>query len=262
MKLLRFHPRLALALAVSLTAIALSGSAWAQATNPFANASNLQVLDPETTAKQLGRTMKGFAQSLGVRCTHCHVGEEGKPLSTYDFASDDKANKLIARNMLTMVSELNQKLLPEAVHPQSPQVSIECATCHRGQASPEQIQDRLRRVSAEQGVAEAIKVYRQLRQEFYGRQGLDFGNQPLIDLAEGTFGRGKLAESRAWLDTALEFDPRCATCLFYRARQLAAADQNQAAIADLELLLEIQPNAPPVIALLESLRAKVSANDG
>src|SRR6185437_12934948 len=45
--------------------------------------------------------------SLGVRCTYCHVGEEGKPLSTFDFASDAKDHKLTARKMLAMMHRIN-----------------------------------------------------------------------------------------------------------------------------------------------------------
>ena len=36
-----------------------------------------------------GFVMPGFTRALGVRCSYCHVGEEGESLSTYDFASDD-----------------------------------------------------------------------------------------------------------------------------------------------------------------------------
>ena len=78
--------------------------------------------------------MKFFAQSLGVRCTHCHVGEEGKPLSTFDFASDKKANKDIARAMLTMTSKLNKTDLPAIAGLEEPKVT--CYTCHRGAKEP------------------------------------------------------------------------------------------------------------------------------
>ena len=53
--------------------------------------------------------MKFFAQSLGVRCTFCHVGIEGQPLSTFDFASDAKKEKLTARKMLVMVHRINSQ---------------------------------------------------------------------------------------------------------------------------------------------------------
>src|SRR5689334_9343871 len=58
---------------------------------------NLKVFPKDISRADLLFNMKFFSQSLGVRCTFCHVGEEGKPLSTVDFASDAKAKKLTAR---------------------------------------------------------------------------------------------------------------------------------------------------------------------
>jgi hypothetical protein len=115
--------------------------AFAQAPAPAAQApfavppyKNLKVLPKTTSREDLIGTMRRFSQSLGVRCTHCHVGEEGKPLSTFDFASDKKANKAIARDMLRLVHRLNTKDLPAIAGLESPQVT--CYTCHRGAKEP------------------------------------------------------------------------------------------------------------------------------
>jgi len=64
-----------------------------------------------------------------VRCTFCHVGEEGKPLSTFDFASDAKAKKLTARAMLQMARKLNKDEFQG-------EMKITCFTCHRGSTKP------------------------------------------------------------------------------------------------------------------------------
>jgi len=77
--------------------------------------------------------MKFFAQSLGVRCTHCHVGEEGKPLSTFDFASDAKQTKLTARKMLAMVHRINSEDFGVT---DFANVKVTCFTCHRGSTKP------------------------------------------------------------------------------------------------------------------------------
>ena len=69
---------------------------------------NLKVFPKDIGRAELLGNMKFFAQSLGVRCTFCHVGEEGKPLSTFDFASDAKKEKQTARRMLAMVHRINQ----------------------------------------------------------------------------------------------------------------------------------------------------------
>jgi len=115
--------------------------AFAQTAAPPAQANfamppfkSLKVL-PKTIARaDLLNTMKTFSQSLGVRCTFCHVGEEGKPLSTFDFASDKKANKAIARDMMRLAQRLNSKDLPAIAGLEDPRVT--CYTCHRGSKEP------------------------------------------------------------------------------------------------------------------------------
>ncbi len=44
--------------------------------------SNLQVLPKDWPGTRLRPVMVGFSRALGVRCSYCHKGEEGKPLST------------------------------------------------------------------------------------------------------------------------------------------------------------------------------------
>jgi hypothetical protein len=110
----------------------------AQAPTPPAAAAspafkNLQVLPKDIGKDQLFPIMKGFAQGLGVRCTHCHVGTEGQPLSTFDFASDAKPTKLIARKMLAMVHRINEQDLG-VKDPKD--LKVTCYTCHRGATKP------------------------------------------------------------------------------------------------------------------------------
>ena len=94
---------------------------------------NLKVLPQDIPRPQLLGTMKLFSQSLGVRCTFCHVGEEGKPLSTFDFASDAKEKKLTARKMLAMVHRINEQ---DFGVKDFSQVKVTCFTCHRGATKP------------------------------------------------------------------------------------------------------------------------------
>ena len=69
---------------------------------------NAQVLPADTSPAQLRDTMRGFAMSLGVRCTFCHVGEEGAPLTQVDFASDSNPHKNIARGMMRMLPRFSK----------------------------------------------------------------------------------------------------------------------------------------------------------
>jgi cytochrome c peroxidase len=126
---------IALIAAAGLFGVSVAAAQTTPAQAPFANPpyKNLKVLPQTITRPQLLVTMKLFAQSLGVRCTYCHVGEEGKPLSTFDFASDAKEKKLMARKMLAMVHRINEQDF--GVHDFS-QVKVTCFTCHRGSTKP------------------------------------------------------------------------------------------------------------------------------
>jgi hypothetical protein len=105
-------------------------AAAAPAPPPF---KNLQVFPKDIARADLINNMKFFAQSLGVRCTHCHVGVEGQPLSTFDFASDAKKEKLAARKMLAMVHRINEQ---EFGVKEFKDVKVTCFTCHRGSTKP------------------------------------------------------------------------------------------------------------------------------
>jgi hypothetical protein len=92
---------------VALLAASLLVASQAQAQAgqfPPEKLKNLKVFPEDIPVRSLIDTMAGFTRALGVRCQFCHVGEEGKPLSTFDFVSDDKHTKLAAREMLRMVA--------------------------------------------------------------------------------------------------------------------------------------------------------------
>lgn len=80
--------------------------------------------------------MRNVTIGLGVRCQFCHIGEEGQPLAQFDFASDQKRTKVIARQMMRMMQEVNRRLdsLPQRGAPPrwaAPRVTAESAArCH------------------------------------------------------------------------------------------------------------------------------------
>ena len=93
---------------------------------------NNKVLPRNTNSEQLRETMRGFAISLGVRCTFCHTGTEQMPLAERDFTSDANPRKNVARRMIRMVARLNRELPSFA----GPTAHVTCYTCHRGSATP------------------------------------------------------------------------------------------------------------------------------
>ena len=90
-----------LVLGVSLSAF---GSVAAQAPGhwPPDSLTNTRVIPHSTPVMQLVGTMRNFTSDLGVRCQFCHVGREGQPLDQFDFISDEKRTKQVARQMMLM----------------------------------------------------------------------------------------------------------------------------------------------------------------
>src|SRR5688572_28724684 len=143
---------------------------------------NLQVLPKDVTKAQVVEAMRGFAGALGVRCNHCHVGENVMTLEGFNFAADDKETKKVARAMMQMTREINEKLLP-AIGRQKV-VEVRCITCHRGLSSPETLDRMLMAILDEKGVSAAIDLYKELRGSSFGRGGYDFSPRTLNIVAE------------------------------------------------------------------------------
>ena len=112
--------------------------------------------------------------TLGVRCHTCHEGEEGTPLEKTDFASDKKRMKLVARQMMRMVEEINHRLDTIPERPDSA-VQVACRTCHRGVSRPAPLYQVLAEAASAGGADSSIRAYQALRQKYYGRDAYDFG---------------------------------------------------------------------------------------
>jgi hypothetical protein len=128
----------AVMLAAATAAFCVSVAAAQNGTTPAARPAppppkNLQVFPKDIPRPELIANMKFFSQSLGVRCTFCHVGVEGQP-SSMDFASDTKKEKLVARKMLVMVHAINQQYFRVTDFSQA---KVTCVTCHHGSPHPE-----------------------------------------------------------------------------------------------------------------------------
>ena len=166
-------------LALALTASFPPPTASAQIPEKF---TNLQLLPKDTSREQLVQTMRSFANALGVRCSHCHANTSPEDFKTFDFASDDKETKRVARAMMRMTREINGRLLPETGR--TPVRTIECMTCHHGLARPEQLPDVLDATFRKDGLDAALKKYGELREKYYGQAAYDFSMRSLNILAE------------------------------------------------------------------------------
>lgn len=177
-------------LLVSLCPVALA----AQVSGKFPPDSlvNVKVIPKKTPVVQVVGMMRNFAGGLGVRCTFCHEGEEGKPLETYDFPSDKKRPKLVARQMMRMVEEINARLDTIPSRPTA-KVEVTCRTCHHGVSRPMPLSQVVIEASMAAGADSGVRAYQALRDKFYGRDAYDFGEGSL-NVAAFRLGREKRFE--------------------------------------------------------------------
>ncbi len=148
---------------------------------------NIQVMSKELTGMRLSFPMKGFTRALGVRCTHCHVGEEGKPFSTYDFASDENPNKNRAREMLRMLGSINEHL--KNIEPSDDKrVNMWCHTCHRGPARPISLGEQLGETYKAEGLEASLTQYSELKEKYYGKGAYQFSESNLNSLGYAALG--------------------------------------------------------------------------
>jgi photosynthetic reaction center cytochrome c subunit len=150
---------------------------------------NVRVIPKSTPVMQVVGQMRNITGDLGVRCQFCHVGEEGKPLEQFDFPSDEKRTKLVARQMMLMVQEINRRLDSLPSRP-TPLLQVTCGTCHRGTSRPVPLFALMLETSQSAGTDSAVRAYRALRQRYYGRDAFDFG-EPSLNIAAFRLGQAK-----------------------------------------------------------------------
>jgi tetratricopeptide (TPR) repeat protein len=182
-------------LALLTAGLAISLPATSTAQWPPEKLENLKVLPDTMPVRQLIDLMAGFTRALGVRCTHCHVGEENQPLETYDFPSDEKPAKRKAREMLRMVQAINGEHLTGLEERQDPPVQVQCITCHHGVTAPRTLQDVLLLAYQAGGLDSTLTTYNALRRRYYGSAAYDFGEVPLTDVAGTVARRGRLDDA-------------------------------------------------------------------
>ncbi len=221
----------------------------------FADPENLKILPEKITPQQLRATMKEFSMALGLRCNNCHVGEPGKPLTTYDFASDDKKLKNKARVMLNMVKNINSvQLLKLDEIEKNARVNVQCVTCHRGQRKPELIQSVLADALVKDGVNGVLDKYTKLRGKYYGSHTFDFSENVLpLFSGEQMAGKSHVNSVVTLLEANREYFPDSFFGTFSLAGAYQKAGDKEKAIAAYEKALKINPKAQFIRIKLEAL---------
>ncbi len=192
---------------------------------------NLKVLPKTISQRALIDTMRGFALALGVRCVYCHVGKEGQPLDSVNFASDDKRPKKVARVMMHMVMHINEEHLADVPDRPKPVVVVRCATCHRGVTRPRLLDDELALTLADSGLDATVRRYRALRERYYGSGSYDFGELVVNQLARAEAQAGRFDNALGLLKLNAEFYPTSTQIPFLEAEVSLQRGDTTAAIA-------------------------------
>lgn len=182
--------------------------AFAQNRFPPDSLTNLKVLPRTMTPREVVDVMRGFTRALGVRCSTCHLGEEGQPLTTYDFASDERRGKLVAREMMRMTTAINEQTIARLPERPDSSLQVTCATCHRGVSRPVPLERIIVQAAVASGADSAVRSYRALRETYYGRAAYDFSEGTLVAAAQQLSQQQRFGEALALLDLDNEFYPR------------------------------------------------------
>ncbi len=231
--------------------ILIAGAAAAQIPDKF---ENLEVLPKDTEKRQLVDVMKSFCAALDVRCTHCHVGEEGAPLSEVDFASDENHHKDVTRVMMRMVDAINNTHLPQTGKETAELVNVTCVTCHRGQSKPRSLEDVLSEAVVASGTEAALAKYRELRQRYYGSATFDFSAGTLIRLASQLAAAEMNPAAIAFLELNTELYPEEGMSYFFLGDLHARIGDKAKAIKNFEKAQELNPKNPIIKRKLEQLK--------
>ena len=214
---------------------------------------NIQVLSKDITGAKLSPIMRGFSRALGVRCSYCHVGEEGKDLSTYDFASDANPNKDRAREMYRMLGDINTHL--KKIEPSStPRVNMWCQTCHRGRPRPLTLTEELSEQYRSNGIDSALSRYQTLKARYLDRGAYDFSEGSLNEWGYDLLEKDKAAAIKVFALNAEVF-PKSANVwdslgeAYLKSGDLKMAKQNY------EKSLALDPRSESAIENLKKINA-------
>jgi len=243
--------RPSLVLAVVLTAAAAMPAA---AQFPPDHPKNLKVLPMDIPVRALLDTMRNVAGALGVRCNFCHVGKEGEPLTTYDFAADDKPEKVKARVMMRMVKAIDGEYLTQLPSRTQPAVVVTCMTCHRGVSIPRPLDQVILTAYDSAGVDSAEALYAALRERYYGRASYDFSDAALAAVSQSLISRGKAADAVRFSMLNTRVSPNSAAAFRQAADAQLAAGDTAAATASLQRALAINPNDRQVKQMLDRIK--------
>ena len=270
---------LAAALLVSSTARAQQPAAPQRGGGPAAAApTNLQVLAKDMPQAQVQQVMQNIAAGLGVTCGYCHANAPapeggggrrggggdaaaggrggGRGPAPFDYASDEKPQKKVAREMMLMVREINPKVASATGKTAPAVANVGCVTCHRGVAIPKQLADILDATATEKGTAAAIAQYKDLRKQYFGAQAYDFSEASLVTYAQRATTANKADDALAWLQLNLEYFPMSSRTYAGLSAAYTRKTDKDGAIKAMEKAVELDPANAQIKRQLDQLKAQ------
>ena len=98
---------------------------------------NLKVLPKDISNADLDSVMEAYSKQLNVSCEFCHANSKINP-QDLDYASDDKPEKEITRQMMRMTAVINKDFFDYTiVYKAGETMAVSCYTCHDGFPRPE-----------------------------------------------------------------------------------------------------------------------------
>jgi thioredoxin-related protein len=116
----------------SLLLLIIVGTAATRPPEDEERFTNLKVLPKKISSEQMESIMYIIGRQLGVNCIYCHVPKKNVFPKRMDFASDEKPEKKIAREMLRMNIKINKKYFAQDTWQAIQRPKMWCRTCHRG----------------------------------------------------------------------------------------------------------------------------------
>jgi tetratricopeptide (TPR) repeat protein len=222
------------------------------------------VLPKDTPRNQVTALMRTYALALGVRCEHCHVpdpnaaaapagggGRGGGP--ELDHSLDDKETKKIAREMMKMVRDINEKYLPTTGRTIAARNQVTCETCHHGLPKPRTLRAALAEAVEARDADSAVALYRALRLQYFGSGAYDFSELSLTQAAEEVTRMQQRPAAIAFLKLNLEFFPQSVNTYVALANQHLAAGDTASAVSVVTRGLEAVPQNPQLRNLSQRL---------
>jgi hypothetical protein len=247
-----------------LLLLGIPALAQSQGAGNQAAMTNLQVWPKDAPRAQVIQTMQAFNESLGVECTYCHVQDAA---GRVDFASDEKREKRVARQMILLRDSINVMMgaivgKPAGAGPTAGSgasgapVRVLCRSCHRGLPIPRAITDVIGEAAANGGAAAGLAKYTELRERYYGGQEYDFGENSLLTMAQRAMTAKNADDAIAYLQTNLQYFPKSARTYQAMAQARNAKGDKQGAITSLEKALELDPKSTQAWNQLQQLKGQ------